>query len=88
MKNILHILFVIIVIIFSLIESSFAQTTDTTNIKFNETDKNKILPFWSDWAKEQGIDLPLPFGIAANYIFMSRDVEVTDVTVQFLNRDP
>ncbi|HEX9253397.1 MAG TPA: hypothetical protein VF870_14215, partial [Ignavibacteriaceae bacterium] len=41
-----------------------------------------------DWAKQQGIDLPLPFGIAANYIFMSRDVDVTDVTVQFLNRAP
>ncbi len=88
MKNISHIISVILVIVFSLIESPFAQTTDSTDIKSNETDNNKILPFWSDWAKQQGIDFPLPFGISANYIFMSRDVDVTDVTVQFLNRAP
>jgi len=69
-------------------ELTIAQITDTTNIKSTETDNNRILPFCSDWAKQQGIDLPLPFGIAANYIFMSRDVDVTDVTVQFLNRAP
>lgn len=65
-----------------------AQTIDSTKIKSNDTDNNRILPFWSDWAKQQGIDLPLPFGVSANYIFMSRDVDVTNVTVEFLDRDP
>lgn len=88
MKNISHIISVILIIVFSLIESPFAQTTDTTNIKPNETDKNRILPFWSDWARKQEIDLPLPFGVSANYIFMSRDVDITDVTVEFLEREP
>lgn len=58
-----------------------AQPIDSTKIKSNDTDNNRILPFWSDWAKQQGIDLPLPFGVSANYIFMSRDVDVTNVTV-------
>ena len=88
MKNISHIISVILVIVFSLIESPFAQTTDSTDIKSNETDKNRILPFWSDWARKQGIVLPLPFGVSANYIFMSRDVDITDVTVEFLDRAP
>jgi len=88
MKNISHIISVILVIVFSLIESPFAQTTDSTDIKSNETDKNRILPFWSDWARKQGIVLSLPFGVSANYIFMSRDVDITDVTVEFLDRAP
>lgn len=65
-----------------------AQTIDSTKIKSNDTDNNRILPFWSDWAKQQGIDLPLPFGVSANYIFMSRDVDVTNVTVEFQDRAP
>lgn len=88
MKNILHINSLLLVIILSLLEISIAQTKDTTNIKSKETEKNRILPFWSDWARQRGIDLPLPFGISANYIFMSRDVDITDVTVEFLNRAP
>ena len=88
MKSTSPIRFTIFIIILLISELTIAQTTDSTNIKSTETDNNRILPFWSDWAKQQGIDLPLPFGIAANYIFMSRDVDVTDVTVQFLNRAP
>lgn len=65
-----------------------AQPIDSTKIKSNDTDNNRILPFWSDWAKQQGIDLPLPFGVSANYIFMSRDVDVTNVTVEFRDRAP
>lgn len=65
-----------------------AQTIDSTKIKSNDTDNNRILPFWSDWAKQQGIDLSLPFGVSANYIFMSRDVDVTNVTVEFRDRAP
>lgn len=66
----------------------FPQSTDTTTVKQTVNNKERILPFWSDWAKDQGIDLPLPFGISANYIFMNRDVDITDVTVEFLNREP
>jgi len=80
--------FAIFIIMLLISELTIAQTTDSTNIKSTGTDNNRILPFWSDWAKQQGIDLPLPFGIAANYIFMSHDVDITDVTVQFLNRAP
>lgn len=68
--------------------TSLAQTNDSTNNSSNKTSDDRILPFWSDWARQQGIDLPLPFGVSANYIFMSRDVDITNVTVEFLDREP
>jgi hypothetical protein len=88
LKNTSYIFVILLISVFLLNKSSLAQTTDTVEVKSAASNENRILPFWSDWAKEQGIDLPLPFGVSANYIFMSRDVDVTDVTVQFLNRAP
>lgn len=88
MKNLSYVFVILFISFFSSSKSSLAQTADTVNVKLAKSENSGLLPFWSDWAKQQGIDLPLPFGIAANYIFMSRDVDVTDVTVQFLNRDP
>jgi hypothetical protein len=41
-----------------------------------------------DWYEEQGIELPLQFGVSFNYIYMERDIEVTDVTVNLPNRPP
>ena len=49
---------------------------------------DRILPIGAEWARNQGIDLPLPFGVSASFIYMARDVEVTDVTVQFAGRTP
>jgi hypothetical protein len=46
------------------------------------------LPFAADWAREQGINVPLPFGAGINLVYMSRDIEVTDVNVQFLDQPP
>ena len=40
------------------------------------------------WYEDRGIDLPLPFGIALNFISMERDIEVTDVTVTVGSRPP
>ena len=37
---------------------------------------------------EQGIELPRPFGIGINFIFMERDIAVTDVTVAVAGRPP
>ncbi|HEX9251506.1 MAG TPA: hypothetical protein VF870_04655 [Ignavibacteriaceae bacterium] len=86
MKRFIQQLFLLLIFILLGNRLISAQSTDTTQA--TPKGKDRILPFYSDWAKEQGIDLPLPFGISANYIFMSRDVDVTDVTVQFLNRVP
>ena len=86
-KKILFRLLVFFVLIWAS-NTSLAQANDSTNISPTKTNDDRILPFWSDWAKQQGINLPLPFGISANYIFMSRDVDVTDVTVEFLDREP
>jgi hypothetical protein len=40
------------------------------------------------WYEEQGIELPRPFGIGMNFVFMERDIEVTDVTVKLGDRAP
>jgi hypothetical protein len=40
------------------------------------------------WYEDRGIELPLPFGIGANFIYMERDIEVTDVVVTVGNRPP
>jgi len=88
MKKISYIILLITVFLLSLTELSFAQTKDTTNINSDETHRERILPLWADWAKDRGIDLPLPFGVSAFYIFMSRDIKVTDVTVEFLEVEP
>jgi hypothetical protein len=45
-------------------------------------------PFQRGWYAEQGIELPLPFGAGLNYVFMDRDIDVTDVSVTVLDRPP
>jgi hypothetical protein len=39
------------------------------------------LPFFSEKARELGYELPLPFGVAAAYNYVARDVVVTDIRV-------
>jgi hypothetical protein len=34
------------------------------------------------WYAERGVELPRPFGIGLNAVFMERDISVTDVTVK------
>ena len=38
------------------------------------------------WYADRGVELPRPFGIGLNFIFMERDISVTDVNVQLANR--
>jgi len=40
------------------------------------------------WYEERGIELPRPFGVGLNFIYMERDIEVTDVVVTVGNRPP
>lgn len=40
------------------------------------------------WYADRGVELPRPFGIGVNVIFMERDISVTDVKVQVANRPP
>jgi len=48
----------------------------------------RTLPFGADWAKKRGIDLPSPFGISTFFTYMSRGVDVTDVSVALAGREP
>lgn len=45
-------------------------------------------PLRRGWYEAQGIELPLPFGIGMNFIYMERDIEVVDVTVTLGDRPP
>jgi len=45
-------------------------------------------PWKRGWYEDQGIELPRPFGIGVNLIYMERDIEVTDVTVKVGSRPP
>ena len=61
---------------------------DTDTAANAEVDRERTLPLFREWFEEQGVPLPLPYGAGLMTIFMERDIEVTDVSVQFLNRPP
>ena len=63
-----------------------AMGTDTE--ADTEDDRERALPLYREWFEEQDIPLPLPLGAGLMAIFMERDIEVRDVTVQFLDRPP
>jgi len=52
-----------------------------------KTKRNCKLPFGSAWAQKKGIDLPAPFGISTFYTYMSRGIDVTDVSVELADRE-
>jgi len=66
-------------------ETPNQSTAEATEQK---SEPDRKLPLMRDWFEEKGIDLPMPYGVSANFIFMERDIEVTDVRVQFGNRPP
>lgn len=70
----------------ALCNNSEAQT-DSLNTLSSENRK-RTLPFGSEWAKKKGIDLPSPFGVTGFFSYMARDIEVTDVTVEFSGMEP
>jgi hypothetical protein len=39
------------------------------------------LPIWGEKAREQGYDLPLPFGTGVNLVLMSQDIELRNIKV-------
>lgn len=41
----------------------------------------RILPIWGEKAREKGFDLPLPFGVGANLVFMDQDIKIRNVKV-------
>lgn len=50
--------------------------------------KEKFNPLQRGWYTEQGVELPRMFGIGVNFIFMQRDIAVTDVKVTIGDRSP
>ena len=48
----------------------------------------KTMPLGWDWARDKGITLPSKYGVSLFYTYMTRDVKVTDVTVEILDQEP
>lgn len=53
-----------------------------------ESEPKAASPWQRGWYEARSIELPRRFGVAMNFIFMERDIEVTDVTVKVGNRPP
>jgi hypothetical protein len=53
-----------------------------------DSEPKAVSPWQREWYEDRGIELPLPFGIGVNFIYMERDIEVTDVTVTVGDRPP
>jgi len=62
------------------------RAKDTPSATEKETATTNFLQ--RGWYADRGVELPLPFGIGLNAIFMERDISVTDVKVQVANRPP
>ena len=67
------------------VDDKFEQAVDSQK---DGEERESVFPLYRDWFEQQGVDLPLPYGVGLMLIAMNRDIEVTDVTVQFLNRPP
>ena len=68
--------------------SDDGATADTGPAAEAEDESDRLLPLFREWFEEQGVPLPLPLGAGVMMIFMERDIEVREVTVQFLGRPP
>jgi hypothetical protein len=66
--------------------SDDGATADTGPAAEAEDESDRLLPLFREWFEEQGVPLPLPLGAGVMMIFMERDIEVREVTVQFLDR--
>ncbi len=47
-----------------------------------------VFPIWGQKAYEQGIDLPYPFGIMGNYVWMKQGVVINNMRLGFKNENP
>lgn len=85
-KNVLNYLLCLVLLLTS--GSLLAQKHDSIDVKPLQLEKSRLLPFGADWAKKKGIVLPAPFGVSTFFTYMSRGIDVTDVTVEFGGREP
>jgi hypothetical protein len=68
--------------------SDDGATADTEPASSVEDESDRVLPLFREWFEEQDVPLPLPLGAGVMMIFMERDIDVREVTVQFLDRPP
>ncbi len=47
----------------------------------------RALPIWGEKVREMGFDLPLPFGVGANFIYMDQGIEIRNLKVDIGGRN-
>lgn len=51
-----------------------------------EQSKHRLLPLARGWFEKQNIDLPLPYGVSAFFTYMTRNIDISNVEVAFLDQ--
>ena len=47
----------------------------------------RALPIWGEKVRAMGYDLPLPFGVGANFVYMDQGIEIRDLDVEINDRN-
>jgi len=64
-------------LVLSCISSPYTACADDSLNSPSEKDRwSSFLPIWGEKARERGYDLPLPFGVTANFMFIKQDYDV------------
>jgi hypothetical protein len=69
---------------------SFSQNNSDLSLTQPERDSilkdyNNIFPIWGRKAIEKGFDIPKPFGVNVNYLYMRQDIEIYDMQLGINN---
>ena len=72
-------LFLSILMLLVMNNACFCQQT-------TEKSKRRVLPMARGWFENQSIDLPLPYGVSAFFTYMTRNIDISNVEVAFLDQ--
>ena len=79
MKSQKHLMIILILVSLIALKGADVQAQETASAANKESAATNFLQ--REWYAERGVELPRPFGVGVNAIFMERDITVTDVSV-------
>jgi hypothetical protein len=62
-------------------ENPFREEDQFREVKAPVEPVTRSLPIWGEKVREKGFDLPLPFGVGANLVFMDQGIKLRNVKV-------
>ena len=62
-----------------------SRSEEATAPESEEERWSSFLPIWGEEARQKGHELPLPFGIAGNFFFANRDIDVDSIDIDIRN---